>query len=248
MNDLVHNTTQTAESAEEDTSQHSASDEQTYASTNEHTNASEAQEKQQKLEKIKSLLRVGIKAPAIAEMLNVSQGYVYKVRKELTTTPKPKNQPTQEAITTIGSVLLFGNENDGKLEPKEVAEKKVRFLQLLYDNNGQTWKTLKDADISYTTYTRWRANDPDFVEKVNDIKELQIEWVEAQLMDMIKAGSSRSAMFFLETKGKHRGYVKRTEMAGVEDAPIQIRVIKPKVDPYADVDGEVVMEADENDD
>jgi len=61
----------------------------------------------------------------------------------------------------------------------------------------------------------------------DEANETNIDFVETKLMEQINNGNITAIIFFLKTKGKHRGYVERQEVAGVEDQPLGavVRVI-----------------------
>jgi hypothetical protein len=72
------------------------------------------------------------------------------------------------------------------------------------------------------------------------LTDLAVDFAESQLFELIKgahrevstpdgeviriqdAPNTSATIFYLKTRGKKRGYVERTELAGVNDAPIQI--------------------------
>jgi len=65
--------------------------------------------------------------------------------------------------------------------------------------------------IGRRTFYRWRDEDEDFREKVEDIHEAVIDWTESQLRKSIKSGQYIPAIFYLKTQGKKRGYIEKTE-------------------------------------
>ena len=64
-------------------------------------------------------------------------------------------------------------------------------------------------------------------EQVKDIENVALDFAESQLHQQIGKGIPSSTMFYLKTKGKHRGYVERTEITGADGMPnnFQIEII-----------------------
>lgn len=113
---------------------------------------------------------------------------------------------------------------------------KERFLDVYASNLCNITETCKKAQIgSRQTFYTWIKDDPDFAQRVKEVEESMIDFVESQQMLMIRgvpryrdrvvngsvikefAGwierpNERLIQFFLTTKGKDRGYVKKTEL------------------------------------
>ena len=90
--------------------------------------------------------------------------------------------------------------------------KKQTFIKHLHEAFGNISKACKAVDISRTTIYQWMKDDEEFSKAVNNIDEYIIDTVENHLFDQIKDGSTAATIFYLKTKGKHRGYVEKTEV------------------------------------
>ena len=96
--------------------------------------------------------------------------------------------------------------------------------------------------IARQTHYRWLEEDPEYKQATDDIGEEAIDFVESQLFEKIKGitvsnsdddqgkpkvytvpPSDTAIIFYLKTKGKKRGYVERTEFAGVPDQPLSMK-------------------------
>lgn len=117
-----------------------------------------------------------------------------------------------------------------------MSPEKERFLEVYASNLCNITETCKKAQIkARQTFYNWLKDDPEFAEKAREVEESMIDFVESQQMLMIRgvpkyrdrvvngqvikefAGwterpNERLIQFFLTTKGKHRGYVKKTEL------------------------------------
>jgi hypothetical protein len=61
--------------------------------------------------------------------------------------------------------------------------------------------------INRWTFYDWYNNDPEFRKEVDDCKDIALDFAETALFRQIKENTPASTIFFLKTKGKHRGYV-----------------------------------------
>jgi hypothetical protein len=73
--------------------------------------------------------------------------------------------------------------------------------------------TEKGVAVSRTQFYQWMKDDPAFVEQVNQVKEMQLDFAESQLLKKVKLGDATCTIFYLKTQGKGRGYIERSETA-----------------------------------
>lgn len=95
-------------------------------------------------------------------------------------------------------------------------EKKARFLESLKAAGGIIYAACENSGISRSTYYRWRAEDPDFAQGVEEVMEAQIDFVESKLMGLIRSGDTTATIFYLKTKGRKRGYSEKAPAPAVE--------------------------------
>ena len=94
--------------------------------------------------------------------------------------------------------------------------KKKAFLQALEKNLGIVTQTAKAVGIHRSTYYDWIQTDPEFRDAAEEIQEVALDFVEGKLLKRINDESDTAILFYLKTKGKHRGYVERTEVMNKE--------------------------------
>jgi hypothetical protein len=94
--------------------------------------------------------------------------------------------------------------------------KKAKFIESFLKCGFNISKACDMAGIHRRTYYDWCEKDPGFLDNVRDSQERLVDNVEDALMDKIADGDTTSIIFFLKTKGKHRGYVEKqqTEHSG----------------------------------
>lgn len=66
--------------------------------------------------------------------------------------------------------------------------------------------------------------DPKFKQAVNDVGEVAVDFVESQLFQLIRDGNPASTIYYMKTKGRHRGYAERLEVTGAEGGPLQVHI------------------------
>ena len=82
-------------------------------------------------------------------------------------------------------------------------EKKQKFLEALAQGYGIIATACEAIGIGRSTYYRWYNADPEFKEKVDEITETQVDFVESKLMQSINANDTTAIIFYLKTKGKN---------------------------------------------
>ena len=195
-------------------------------------------------EKIRKLTLAGFSATEIAQSLNCTAAYVYKVR---------QGMAVDEPIAAAEG--FKADKKREKTEKEEVGEltrmnipqqknyqNKVALIEALFESKGIVSYAIKACDLTYQTYYRWMREDETFARRVDEVKEAAIDFVEDKLFSQIEENNHVSTIFFLKTRGRNRGYSERVELAGPNDGPIEIRVIEPFVDALADneVDSNVI--------
>lgn len=85
-------------------------------------------------------------------------------------------------------------------------ESKGKFLEALAAAAGIVLTACESVNVSRSTYYRWYKEDAAFAERVDEISEEQLDFVEGKLLKSIKEGDTTAIIFYLKTKGKKRGY------------------------------------------
>ena len=60
--------------------------------------------------------------------------------------------------------------------------------------------------------------------KVKELLNVSLDFVEGKLFEAIDKNNITGIIFYLKTKGKHRGYVERHELAGVDDKELKVEI------------------------
>ena len=106
---------------------------------------------------------------------------------------------------------------------------KKEILTALEKYNGIVTNACGSIGLPRSTYYKWLSEDSDFKEAVNEIQEVAIDFVEGKLMQKISGDdilgvppSDTAIIFYLKTKGKHRGYIERIEQQQVGSIDVKL--------------------------
>ena len=100
------------------------------------------------------------------------------------------------------------------------AVKKAAMLQALEKSMGVVTPACDAVGIARKTHYEWLKNDGAYAAAVDLVREGTIDFAESELYKQIKAGQVAATIFYLKTKGKHRGYVERSEHTGANGTPL----------------------------
>ena len=91
-------------------------------------------------------------------------------------------------------------------------QNKDEMLKALEVHLGNVTDACKYTGISRSTHYDWMNSDDDYRAKVEMIDDIILDFAEKQLFTQISENNTTATIFFLKTKGKHRGYVEKTEV------------------------------------
>ena len=94
--------------------------------------------------------------------------------------------------------------------PQKPHPKKELLLKCLKDTMGIIAQACEKAGIDRGTYYDWCNKDIEFKSKVDEINEMQIDFVESKLLQNTKKNDTTAIIFYLKTKGKKRGYSEKS--------------------------------------
>jgi len=108
---------------------------------------------------------------------------------------------------------------------------KEKFLEVLAAKRGRVSDACEASNVGRATYYLW-MNDEAFSDRVKDVQEGLIDFVESKLFENIEENKTNEILFYLKTKGKARGYVERQEhqIDGGFPTKIEIEIIDPNED------------------
>ncbi len=92
---------------------------------------------------------------------------------------------------------------------KRSIEKKKRLIEALQKTGCNISKSCEIVGISRTEFYRMKKEDPEFEKAVENVYEALIDFAESALLKQIRDGNTTAIIFFLKTKGRHRGYIEK---------------------------------------
>jgi hypothetical protein len=105
---------------------------------------------------------------------------------------------------------------------------KEKFIEKLKEFGGIVCQACEATGISRSTFYRWRDEDPEFSEAVDEVAEAQIDFVESKLMKLINQGDTTATIFYLKTRGKRHGWnEKQQPMVEINAEPQQPTLVLP---------------------
>lgn len=89
---------------------------------------------------------------------------------------------------------------------------KKAMLAALEKTLGVVTPACLEVGIARSTHYRWMEEDEKYKKDVESLLDFQIDFVESKLFENINNGDTTSAIFYLKTKARHRGYVEKKEL------------------------------------
>lgn len=93
-------------------------------------------------------------------------------------------------------------------DERSTERRKSELLAALADALGIALFACKRADVRYEEYLAWRRDDPEFSRAADLVGERALDFVEGKAFEEIKNGNARLIQFYLQTKGRARGYAR----------------------------------------
>lgn len=104
--------------------------------------------------------------------------------------------------------------------PTNTDIQKKKMLAALEKTLGVVTSAVKIVGINRSTHYDWMKDDEWYAKEVNSLQDVALDFAESKLFKSIENGSDACTIFYLKTKGKHRGYVERQENRIEFDRPI----------------------------
>ena len=89
---------------------------------------------------------------------------------------------------------------------------KAAMLKALEKSLGIVTTAANQVGISRETHRKWCINDAEYAAKVEEIKDIKLDFLESKAHQRVNEGSDTMIIFMLKTQGKKRGYIERQEV------------------------------------
>lgn len=104
-------------------------------------------------------------------------------------------------------------------------DRKQRVLSQLRHFRGIVSNACKEAGVGRSTFYKWVNEDDEFAQRVCEIQEEQIDFVEDKLLTLIEQGNSTAIIFYLKTRGRKRGWDEHYQFEP-DFRPIRIEIVR----------------------
>ena len=92
-----------------------------------------------------------------------------------------------------------------------VDTKKKLMLEALEKSLGIITTACKAVGISRASHYQYMERDAEYAAKINELTEVQLDFVESKLIERINKGDTVAIIFYLNNQGKSRGYNRYNE-------------------------------------
>lgn len=106
-----------------------------------------------------------------------------------------------------------------------MSPKKQAMVEAMEQQLGVVTAACRQVGISRMTHYTWLKEDPEYKQAIEEIPEVCLDFAENVLFKAMKQGNITSAIFYLKTKGKKRGYIERTETQDI-GGPKQLVILR----------------------
>jgi hypothetical protein len=101
---------------------------------------------------------------------------------------------------------------------------KRELLKALEASLGVITQACKMVGCNRSTFYTYMKEDPEFAKKVTDLENVALDFAESKLYKQIEKENITAIIFYLKTKGKHRGYVERHEHTGADGEALSLSI------------------------
>ena len=117
-----------------------------------------------------------------------------------------------------------------RMTKEEVVQKKFDLCNALIMHPESITKALEQADVSSSTYYKWKKEDKDFGVSLEHLNNARFDFVENAMFKRISEGSDALIKLYLETHGGDRRYdkVKKVESTVKTTNVISMPSINPE--------------------
>lgn len=126
-------------------------------------------------------------------------------KKKATTKKRGERNPTKKAVSR---------------KSPGIARKKREFLKALRAKFGNVSAACEAIGVNRSWYYHHYESDPEFVKEVAEIGERNLDIAESKLLVSISEKNVKAISFYLERKGRSRGYARRQEITGADGTPL----------------------------
>lgn len=109
-----------------------------------------------------------------------------------------------------------------KLNSKNDSIKKQLMIQALTKSLGIVSSACQAVSISRNCHYEWMKSDPEYKAQVEDIANVELDFVISKLHKRINDGSDAAIIYYLKCKGKQKGYSDGSDVPQIQNEGVTI--------------------------
>lgn len=109
-----------------------------------------------------------------------------------------------------------------KINRQPIAKQKSNFIEAYTRNLGIVTLALKECRITYNTYKKWLNTDPKFYDECKEVENIQCDFVENKLMELISEKNVTAVIFYLKNRRPEKWNEKQQLDVNVHTTSFQI--------------------------
>jgi hypothetical protein len=94
--------------------------------------------------------------------------------------------------------------------------KKKAMISAMKSTLGNVTASTDNVGIDRSLHYKWMKTDEKYKSEIDENIERSIDFAEAALLKRIQAGNTTAIIFYLKTKGKHRGYIESSHVINTD--------------------------------
>lgn len=123
-------------------------------------------------------------------------------------TPKNDKTPLKRKKTTKTDTIKKEKEK----EQLRTVIAKNKMVDAMQKSLGIITDSAKKAGVSRSQHYEWMNTDPEYMKRINEVAEMAKDFVESQLHDQIREGSTTATIFYMKCKMRDRGYIEKLDV------------------------------------
>jgi hypothetical protein len=97
---------------------------------------------------------------------------------------------------------------------------KKAMIKALHETLGVVSPACEAVGIARSTHYRWIEEDEEYKKEVEGVQDFQLDFVESKLFENVNSNDTTSIIFYLKTRGRHRGYIEKQDIKIENEKPI----------------------------
>lgn len=163
-----------------------------------------------------------------------------KPKPSVATAPAPKAEPAPQAAPEAKPAEA----SKGGASPKLTVRDVPRVIAMLRQCGGIKTVAAERLNVGRTTLYAFLNEHPEIQEADSEIADELLDVAEGQVVIALRSGDMQTVRWYLELKGKDRGFVRRIETTGKNGGPVETRQ-KPDLANMSDEELEILLRAAE---